>query len=387
MVTKYYLKILDKTLLSFDIDSTFGMQIKNIKVLDNNKALYPVILQNEINEKAILSFINNKIIPKNRAFVNQILESCGLSLNDKKGIIDISKGLSLVDCYWIVTDNSLKYSDYNLYDNDFSEVLSLVAFTGYQSKIKDLISSPELTTNGMLPKAWRRINNETLLYKGSTKSWGAVNTGFEPFSEYFASELLDKLGYNHVIYNLDKWKNQIVSTCKLFTSKKYSYVQIGDVITSGGITACATFMKENGFYDDFANMILFDALVMNTDRHFGNFGLLRDNETGEFISMAPIFDNGNSLLSMELPSDLEKKDKVLSIINAKEKNISYYGISYDDLVMKFCSKKHIKDLKKLLNFHFNIDSKYNFSEKRMNNLSFMIEHRASYFIELLERDD
>jgi hypothetical protein len=87
---------------------------------------------------------------------------------------------------------------------------------------------------------------------------------------------------------------------------------------------------------------------------------------------------------MELPSDLEKKDKVLEIINAKEKNISYYGIPYDDLVMKFCSKKHIKDLQKLVNFKFTIDKKFHFDEKRMNNLSFMIEKRASHFIDLLQ---
>ena len=62
-----------------------------------------------------------------------------LSLNDTKGIIDVSKGLSLIDSYWIVQDENLKFSDYNLFDNDFSEVLSLIAFTGYSSKMQHQI--------------------------------------------------------------------------------------------------------------------------------------------------------------------------------------------------------------------------------------------------------
>ncbi len=387
MISKYYIKIYDEDLISFDIDNSFGITIKNIEILNNNKNIYPVMLQKEINEVTIINFINSRIIPKNRTFVEQILNSLGLTLNDRKGIIDVSLGLSLTDSYWIVKDNNLRYDKYNLYDNDFSEALSLVAFTGYQSKIKELITSPELTTNGMLPKAWRRINKEILLYKGSSKSLGAINTGYEPYSEFFATQLLNKLNYYHVNYYLDKWKCMIVSVCPLFTSKECSYVQIGDLIDNIDIIKTANYFYEQGYFDDFSNMILFDALVMNTDRHFGNFGLIRHNKTGKFISMAPIFDNGNTLLSMELPTDLENREKVIEIITAKEKNISFYGISYDDLVLKFCNKKHIKDLNLLANFKFNIDEKYGFSKKRMDNLSFMIRYRAKHFIDLLEKQN
>lgn len=70
------------------------------------------------------------------------------------------------------------------------------------------------------------------------------------------------------------------STCKLFTSKDISYVQIGDVVTSGGIKRVYEYLKELGVEEQFSNMILFDALCINTDRHYGNFGLLRNNHTG-----------------------------------------------------------------------------------------------------------
>jgi len=38
-----------------------------------------------------------------------------------------------------------------------------------------------------------------------------------------------------------------------------------------------------------------DALIANEDRHWGNFGALRDSESLEFIGLAPILDNGNTL--------------------------------------------------------------------------------------------
>ena len=252
----YYLKLFDKNLLSFEMDNKLGLEITNIKVLEENRKIFPINLQEEINSENLISFIKSRIIPKNRAYVHQILESMNLSLNDTKGIIDISKGLSLTDSYWIVQDENLKFSDYNLFDNDFSEVLSLIAFTGYSSKIKDLITSPEFTTNGALPKAWRRIDGEVYLYKGSTESWNFSNTGFEPYSEYYGSQLLEAMGINHVKYDLEKWKNMLCTTCKLFTSKEKSYIQAGDIIKTGGINAIYEYAKNKGFEKKFADMIL-----------------------------------------------------------------------------------------------------------------------------------
>ena len=45
------------------------------------------------------------------------------------------------------------------------------------------------------------------------------------------------------------------------------------------------------------DLMLFDSLIYNTDRHLGNLGMLVDNNTREILKPAPIFDNGNSILS------------------------------------------------------------------------------------------
>ena len=278
----YYLKLYNENLISFNIDNEFGLKIKDITILNENKNIYPIILQKEINEDTISDFIKSRIVPKNRAFVQSILESAGLNINDKKGIIDISKGLSLIDSYWIVQEENIKFEDFNLFENDFSEVLSLVAFTGYSSKISDLITSPEFTTNGALPKGWRRINNEVYLFKGGTDPIYA-NTVYEPYSEFYVSQIAKKMELDYVDYNLEQWKGMLASVCKLFTNKDTSYVQIGECIRTGDISKVYDYICSLGLENKFADMILLDSIVFNADRHFGNFGFLRDNKTGKII--------------------------------------------------------------------------------------------------------
>lgn len=46
----------------------------------------------------------------------------------------------------------------------------------------------------------------------------------------------------------------------------------------------------------FRSMLVFDAVIMNPDRHMGNYGVFRDNHTGRVLGFAPIFDNNLALL-------------------------------------------------------------------------------------------
>ena len=125
-------------------------------------------------------------------------------------------GLSLNDSYWVVPagfDGS--FSDYNLYDNRFSEALSLVAYTGIGEGNEAFSTSPELTTNSMLRKAWRFVEGDGVyLYKGGTE--GASNTGNEPYSEYYACQVANAMGVECVQYDLENWKGILASKCKQY---------------------------------------------------------------------------------------------------------------------------------------------------------------------------
>ena len=82
-----------------------------------------------------------------------------------------------------------------------------------------------------------------------------------------------------------------------FTNIDTAYIPIGRIVRTGGIAACLAYYDKLGpeFSEQIRSMLVFDALIYNEDRHFGNFGVLRDNHSGNIIAPAPIFDNGLSL--------------------------------------------------------------------------------------------
>lgn len=49
-------------------------------------------------------------------------------------------------------------------------------------------------------------------------------------------------------------------------------------------------------WDQFFELLVFDALIGGTDRHYYNWGVLEKADTGEFLRLAPAFDNGISLM-------------------------------------------------------------------------------------------
>lgn len=384
----YSLKLFNKTLLKFDMFNDPTLKIRNIDIVLDDRDLFPEVLKKDINEDSIKEFLVNRIIPKNRAFVKDILTSYGLDVRDIKGVIDISKGLSLTDSYWVISDESLDFEKYNLFDNEFSKTLSLIAFTGYTSKVKGIKSSPEFSTDGMLPKAWRRIDNIVYLYKGSSdQTWKVTNSGNEPYSEYYACQIEEKMGIKHVDYDLKKWKGLLASVCPIFTSKEYSFVPIYLASNSKDIDDIHLWCVKNGFEEEFADMIVFDALIFNNDRHLGNFGVLKDNISGKYISFAPLFDNGAGLLSLGTTSAFESKDAFDDYWkNDKYLQVSNYGVKYDVLVKLYCNKKQVSKLRKLADFKFKKHPRYNLPNTRIKLLNDMVIKRSIKLIDIIEKN-
>ena len=77
-----------------------------------------------------------------------------MNIADTLGIIDLCKGLSVNDSFWVERDGeNLKFADINLYDNPLDETLAIVAYTGYTSSEKHAIGlSSEWTTDGQFPR-------------------------------------------------------------------------------------------------------------------------------------------------------------------------------------------------------------------------------------------
>ena len=375
----YTLMHFDTPLVVFSAERQVEANIKILAVHEENKNLFPLDLA-ELSESGIESWIRHRSIPKNRAYVDTLLSSLGLSINRPFDLIRVSKGLSLNDCYWLKQEDSRdSFDSENLYDNRFSRVLGQIAFTGYgSSNVSGLTSSPEFTTNGMLPKCWRRIEGKIYLYKGGTM--GAANTGNEPYSEFYAYQIGKILGVNAVPYSLSKWKNTLCSTCELFTSKDVSFVPVGRIVRSGGMQAVRAYYKKLGaeFEKALNDMFIFDALIFNTDRHYGNFGFLIDSHTNETIAPAPLFDHGNSLFHFAGMDALKSKKSFLKYAEAQMPCV------YDDYVAeakKVLTHEWRSAIRRLLDFKLPRHSRYNLSKERLNLIECAVSQRAAELLE------
>jgi hypothetical protein len=374
----YWLKLYDENLIKFDMSSEIGEGLK-ANILWHNKDkmhLFPTEFLSKMTESTLAKWLERRIIPRNREFVQEILKKYGLSQNNVKGIIDICKGLSLNDSYWVVPETfDGSFADYNLYENKFSRALSLVAYTGVGGGNAAFTTSPEYTTGGALRKAWRNFDNKIMLFKGGTS--GAANAGLEPYSEYYACQIASAMGLNPTMYDLKKWKGLLCSVCELFTDINTSFIYIGRIVKTGGYKAVLEWAKTQNMeiYEYFCSILCFDAVIYNEDRHFGNFGVLRDNKTGEIVNYAPIFDNGMSLFNFAMHDDLIALDEY------RKTRLTNTGENFDDIVKVFCGKKQKEQLRKLLGFKFNKHKNYNWDMKRYKIIEKFINQRV---IELLQ---
>ncbi|MCD8376884.1 MAG: XRE family transcriptional regulator [Oscillospiraceae bacterium] len=376
----YELRHFDTPLLRFS--ATEDSNNPEVEILwKNAEKEYLLPLDLVVSGDGVAKWLKRRTIPKNRAYVHSFLSRCGLNLNRPISIIKVSKGLSLNDCYWVVEEDfDGSFDKYNLYDNNFSQVLALIAFTGYGSSIRtSMASCPEFTTNGMLPKCWRRQNGQVKLYKGGTT--GASNTGNEPYSEFYAYQIAKAMDVNAIPYSLSKWKGVLCSTCDLFTSKERSFIPVGRIVATGGMEAVRKYYKSLGeeFTKSLDDMIVLDSLICNTDRHFGNFGFLIDNKTNKIIAPAPLFDHGNALFNYAGKNDIVSEESLRRYVD------TLLPCVYDDFVSEaraVLTLEHRESLRHLLDFSFKKHSRYNLPSGRLKLIEKQIRLRAK---ELLDK--
>ncbi len=378
IIDHYSLRLYDEELLTFTLrdGGLEGLKAEILSVNESRTAVFPLDLT--LTGEGIIKWLERRVIPKNRAFVDEILKTLGLSINNTKGIIDVCKGLSLNDSYWVVPLGFTgRFREYNLYENRFSSVLALVAYTGVGRSREVFTTSPELTTQGMLRKAWRFIEGDGIyLYKGGTE--GAANTGREPYSEYYACQIAERMGLHCVHYDLENWKDILASKCKLFTDIDTAYIPIGHLVKSGGIKACLDYYADisKDAAEELKSMLVFDAVIYNEDRHFGNFGVLRDNHSGKVIGAAPIFDNGISLFNFALGDDYAHLDEY-----AKTRS-NPYGISYENVCREVMGTKQRNQLRKLIGFRFTRHPSINLPEEHLQAIEKHLERRVTELLSL-----
>lgn len=143
-------------------------------------------------------------------------------------------------------------------------------------------------------------NGKRILMKGSSKPYYQ-----EALCEMIASRIASRLGIDHVEYSV-VWENEeSFSLCEDFITRNTELVSASHIMNAFKkpnnlseyeyYIQCAEKLGVSQIRREVEKMLVLDFIIANEDRHFNNFGLVRDAITLEWIGAAPIFDCGTSL--------------------------------------------------------------------------------------------
>ena len=122
--------------------------------------------------------------------------------------------------------------------------------------------------------------------------------------------------------------------------------------------------------NELVDMFVFDAIILNQDRHTGNFGFLVDNRTNQIAAPSPIFDNGLSLFCYAMDDDIRHYKKYSKTI------LPALYPDFQKLAAQIITHRQKKMLSKLVDFKFRKHPHYNLSDERLDFLSFWVSERA-----------
>ena len=357
----------------------------------------PLILKNYYEEdkdtlallRRLTEWFKGRGIPSWRDKIDLLLHR--LNIETAEELLDKAFGLSLSDQYWIKPyDSNLKYDDINFFDNDFDYAEFLEASLSLNSKIvkkETSLKTPNNTTDGMLKKAWIIENGTRYLLKGGYK-----NEILQPFNEVLASMICDRLGFNHVPYTLDVYKDTVVSKCPCFITKDTELITAYQIKNNmkrydseEDYEEYIKCLEENGIpnaREKIENMYILDFLIMNEDRHLNNFGIIRDVNTLKWLDVAPIFDNGQSL-------NIEYYDEDELHISG-EGRLFYEIMPFDEIIKVVHNIKRIdvsklsdipEEFDKLLHKYQNITK---MSDKRIYRLCVLLNRQINKLKKIIE---
>ena len=273
-------------------------------------------VRNEIADRAAFNdWWRDRSIPASRSGVREALESLGVA--DTKMLLVRCYGLSLSDQYWICPEGAeLRWEDINFFQNDFSEDIGDVLFGERKKKDALNFSSPDSTSDGNLKKRWKIIDGKRCLIKGGSNPFRQ-----QPFNEVIASGIMERLGIPHVSYTVIWSKDAPYSVCEDFVTENTELIPAWRLLQAKKqknsasryrhLLECCELLGIGNITPFLDRMLVLDYIIANEDRHFNNFGALRNAETLEWLGMAPIYDSGSSLGYDKMPGQMRSEKDVI----------------------------------------------------------------------------
>lgn len=231
----------------------------------------------------------SRILTLDREYAKEILNSIGASQSatdrDRAQIALSYHCLSLMDIYWTKeADEMQNFETLNLFENHLESTFVDVSLRGKQMTIQNRhLIADDLGTQGCYPKAWIRRDGEFWLLKD-----GGMDLVEH---ELLASRIAGCFQVNQVKYKEEFYDGQKVSASKIITSLGRSIVPMEyfEIYAMNyDLDKMESILTLDGYSYYMMNII--DYLIGNTDRHWGNWGVLVDNETNQPLRLYDLMD-------------------------------------------------------------------------------------------------
>ena len=288
----------------YDEEEHFIVNFERNYPENEDYAPFGLIKINEIDKVEFNKWWKNRQIPASRKGLKEVLHNSNVYDKDNFDLLDAKAyGLSLSDKYWVKgVEEEISWESINFFDNEFSEDIGKILFNGGKTALNLNLNTPDMTSNGNYEKRWKIIDGERYLLKAGSKIYNQ-----EPFNELIATKLYERLlnKDEYVEYSVIFDDDKAISKCKNFITKDT------ELVPAWKINEYYEFLDDEDKYTHYIRclnnlgikdaetltdkMIVCDYIIANKDRHFNNFGVIRDVNTLKFIDVAPIFDNGCSL--------------------------------------------------------------------------------------------
>ena len=323
-LARYMLMNKNTPVFSFDYDLDGHKAVRICEVVNPEAAPFGLADRHgSVSKRELNYWWRHRAIPASRAQVRRLLEN--LHLESTLELAEKSFGLSLSDRYWLNDASDPKTWDaINFFDNDFTDDLGFLTLgqdsAGSSPDAPDYarmsLSSPNSTLGGDLLKKWKIIDGRRVLLKAGV---GLANQ--EPYNEVVATELHRRLMEpgEFVPYWLFEDGRRTYSACGNMLGPDEELVAAWDVVRNAkrpnNLSELQFYVRRcedvgldgNEVVTALAKMFVGDFVLANRDRHYRNFGLIRNVETLSVTRLAPVFDTGSCLWSdaelLEVPGD------------------------------------------------------------------------------------
>ena len=316
IIHKYILMNQNTKVLSFGFDEELNIITEIFEIYNIDYAPFKLKCEfdenNAIDRLSINNWFTGRGIPMHRDNVEDIIEQ--FNIDTPKELINKHFALSLSDQYWVKPfDSKIEWENINYFDNDYDVINFTNAIFGENASdsiegistiSSDKFQTPNNTTDGQLKKVWIKANKKNYLYKASKSLYN-----FEPINEVLASKICKILDVPYVPYTLDiihsKRQDTLVSICECAINKNEEIITAYNIFKRNdnqNIRDCYNSYIEilnnhnvPNAEENLQKMFMLDYIVLNEDRHLNNFGIIRDVNTLDWLSICPIFDTGRSM--------------------------------------------------------------------------------------------